>query len=336
MMPGMTGLENPPKIKEVSHHSRHHGDQERGGEHHEQGHRVEDRRPPERFLGTPTRCCHRSRRTYTSSSWSPSRPRPTTARISGVSAPRSNGRHVPGTGARDLPQAPLPGRSSCRIHGPEHQGGAFLPAPTGGQTRVLLVRTPQLLVNRINRRSDETPRHVTHAHALAHLFPWPTRTPKTTLLLGSDNFRSDQVARHLVDAARLLRRGRTTYCAMPALTATQYARANPAGLMPLAIDKLMPNKWLNGQRGRAARTRRGGVSAPPDDSRTASQYKLPRSTSSVRPEQGRNLVDNIQKVHDGDFHGRSAHKLPSTSSRTPALRRTSSANRTEDDAASVH
>lgn len=35
------------------------------------------------------------------------------------------------------------------------------------------------------------------------------------------------------------------YCAILP-TATQYARnAIFAGLMPLAIDKLMPNKWLN-------------------------------------------------------------------------------------------
>lgn len=69
--------------------------------------------------------------------------------------------------------------------------------------------------------------------------------PKTTLLL-IDNFRYDQwrsissLLRGYYDVAQ-----DDFYCAILP-TATQYARnAIFAGLMPLAIDKLMPNKWLN-------------------------------------------------------------------------------------------
>ena len=79
----------------------------------------------------------------------------------------------------------------------------------------------------------------------SRIFPVADENPKTTLLL-IDNFRYDQwrsissLLRGYYDVVQ-----DDFYCAILP-TATQYARnAIFAGLMPLAIDKLMPNKWLN-------------------------------------------------------------------------------------------
>ena len=79
----------------------------------------------------------------------------------------------------------------------------------------------------------------------SRIFPVADENPKTTLLL-IDNFRYDQwraissMLRGYYDVVQ-----DDFYCAILP-TATQYARnAIFAGLMPLAIDKLMPNKWLN-------------------------------------------------------------------------------------------
>ena len=98
----------------------------------------------------------------------------------------------------------------------------------------------------INRRvnDDEIP---TMSHTLMRhrIFSEVDSSKKTTLLL-IDNMRYDQwrtnepLLRGIFDI--------TTddfYCAILP-TATQYARnALFAGLMPLAIDKIMPDKWLN-------------------------------------------------------------------------------------------
>ena len=98
--------------------------------------------------------------------------------------------------------------------------------------------------NWINKRSDDTP-VMSHTLMRTNIFPVVDENPKTTLLL-IDNFRYDQwrsissLLRGWYDVAQ-----DDFYCAILP-TATQYARnAVFAGLMPLAIDKLMPNKWLN-------------------------------------------------------------------------------------------
>ena len=122
---------------------------------------------------------------------------------------------------------------------------------------------------------------------------------KTTLLL-IDNFRYDQwrsissLLRGYYDVAQ-----DDFYCAILP-TATQYARnAIFAGLMPLAIDKLMPNKWLNDNE-------EGGKNQYEEEflkrlmAQNGKNWKF-SFDKLVRPEQGRKLVDNIQKVYDADF-----------------------------------
>jgi len=96
----------------------------------------------------------------------------------------------------------------------------------------------------INNRSDDTP-VMSHTLMRTKVFPVVEAHPKTTLLL-IDNFRYDQwralssLLRGYYDVAL-----DDFYCAILP-TATQYARnAVFAGLMPLAIDRLMPDKWLN-------------------------------------------------------------------------------------------
>lgn len=89
------------------------------------------------------------------------------------------------------------------------------------------------------------------------------------------------------------------YCAILP-TATQYARnAIFAGLMPLAIDKLMPNKWLNDNE-------EGGKNQYEEQflqrlmTSSGKNYKY-TFDKLVRPEAGRKLIDNIQRIYDADF-----------------------------------
>ena len=96
----------------------------------------------------------------------------------------------------------------------------------------------------INAR-DENTSVMSHTLMRSRIFPVADANPKTTLLL-IDNFRYDQwrsisaLLRGYYDVAT-----DDFYCAILP-TATQYARNSIfAGLMPLAIDRLMPNKWLN-------------------------------------------------------------------------------------------
>ena len=96
----------------------------------------------------------------------------------------------------------------------------------------------------INRRDDLTP-VMSHTLMRSRILPVADENSKTTLLL-IDNFRYDQwrsinpLLRGYYDVAV-----DDFYCAILP-TATQYARnAIFAGLMPLAIDRLMPERWLN-------------------------------------------------------------------------------------------
>ncbi len=114
-----------------------------------------------------------------------------------------------------------------------------------GQPGVLQVRAPQLLQLDQQARDEQEIPVMSHTLMRTNIFPVVDEHPKTTLLL-IDNFRYDQWR----SISSLLRGYYDVvlddfYCAILP-TATQYARnAIFAGLMPLAIDKLMPNKWLN-------------------------------------------------------------------------------------------
>ncbi len=150
----------------------------------------------------------------------------------------------------------------------------------------------------INSRSDNTPM-MSHTLMRISVFPVVDDNKKTTLLL-IDNFRYDQwrtIASYLrgffnVEQDEL-------YCSILP-TATQYARNSIfAGLMPLAISKLMPDMWLNDNE-------EGGKNQYEEEflkrliqssgrSYTMSFDKL------IRPEQGRKLLENMQGVFDADF-----------------------------------
>ena len=150
----------------------------------------------------------------------------------------------------------------------------------------------------INRRDDDTP-VMSHTLMRNRIFPVVDAHEKTTLLL-IDNFRYDQwrsinsLLRGYYDVAV-----EDFYCAILP-TATQYARnAIFAGLMPLAIDKLMPNKWLNDNE-------EGGKNQYEEDflrrqiAQSGKRYKC-SFDKLVRPEAGRKLIDNIRHVYDADF-----------------------------------
>ena len=130
------------------------------------------------------------------------------------------------------------------------------------------------------------------------VFPMLDNDEKVFFIL-IDNFRLDQwrVVKELLTEYFTFDES-LYYSILP--TATQYARnAIFAGLMPLAIDKLMPNKWLNDNE-------EGGKNQYEEEflrrlmQQNGKQWRF-SFDKLVRPEQGRKLVDNIQKVYDADF-----------------------------------
>ena len=150
----------------------------------------------------------------------------------------------------------------------------------------------------INSRDEETP-EMSHTLMRSKIFPVVDSHTKTTLLL-IDNFRYDQwrtisgMLRGYFDIAT-----DDFYCSILP-TATQYARNSIfAGLMPLAIDKLMPNKWLNDNE-------EGGKNQYEEEflarqiAQSGKRYKW-SFDKIVRPEAGRKLIDNIQHIYDADF-----------------------------------
>ena len=154
--------------------------------------------------------------------------------------------------------------------------------------------------NWINQRCDEEEIPVmSHTLMRRRIFPEVDNATKTTLLL-IDNMRYDQwriiepLLRGLFDI--------TTddfYCAILP-TATQYARNTLfAGLMPLAIDRLMPDKWLNDNED-------GGKNMYEAEflrrliTQSGKSYRL-SFDKLVRPEAGRRLVENMQRIYDADF-----------------------------------
>ena len=150
----------------------------------------------------------------------------------------------------------------------------------------------------INSRDEETP-VMSHTLMRSKILPVVDANSKTTLLL-IDNFRYDQWR----TIGPMLHNYYNTvtdecYCAILP-TATQYARnAIFAGLMPLAIDKLMPNQWLNDNE-------EGGKNMYEEHflrrqlQQAGKNYRI-SFDKLVRPEAGRKLIDNISRVYDADF-----------------------------------
>ena len=152
----------------------------------------------------------------------------------------------------------------------------------------------------INRRaSDEEIPVMSHTLMRRRIFPEVDNSKHTTLVL-IDNMRYDQwrtiepLLRGFYDVIT-----DDLYCAILP-TATQYARnALFAGLMPLAIDKLMPERWLNDNED-------GGKNMYEEEflrrliQQSGKQYKL-SFDKLVRPEAGRKLLDNMQRIYDADF-----------------------------------
>ncbi len=150
----------------------------------------------------------------------------------------------------------------------------------------------------INNRTEDSP---TMSHMLMRdrIFPLVDSGEKTTLLL-IDNFRYDQWR----TIAPMLRgyfdvESDDFYCAILP-TATQYARNSIfSGLMPLAISKLMPDKWVydNEEGGKNLHEeeflKRLITTSGRDFSMTFDKI--------IRPEQGHRLIENLQHVYDADF-----------------------------------
>ena len=151
----------------------------------------------------------------------------------------------------------------------------------------------------INRRqSDELIPVMSHTLMRRRVFPEVDKG-KTTLVV-IDNMRYDQwrtiepMLRGFYDVE-----ADDIYCAILP-TATQYARnALFAGLMPLAIDKLMPEKWLNDNED-------GGKNMYEEEflrrliQQSGKHYRL-SFDKLVRPEAGRKLLDNMQRIYEADF-----------------------------------
>ena len=140
---------------------------------------------------------------------------------------------------------------------------------------------------------------LSHAMMKNKVFPIVDKHPKTTFLL-IDNFRYDQWKLIAPIINNLFSVETEDYYCSIIPTATQYARnAIFAGLTPLAIDKIMPNLWLNDNE-------EGGKNAHEEEFLRRQLQSQGKSYNLyfekiIRPEQGRKLVDNIQKVYQADF-----------------------------------
>ena len=145
---------------------------------------------------------------------------------------------------------------------------------------------------------DDTP-VMSHTLMRKKIFPVVDGSPKTTFFL-IDNFRYDQwrmiqpVLHHLFDVEQ-----EEFYCSILP-TATQYARnAIFAGLMPAEIDKIMPNLWLNDNE-------EGGKNQYEEDflrrqiQSQGKRYDL-FFDKIVKSDSGKRLIENIDKVYRADF-----------------------------------
>ena len=140
---------------------------------------------------------------------------------------------------------------------------------------------------------------LSHNLMKAKVFPVADENPKTIFIL-IDNFRYDQWRMiHPVLHSIYEVEQEDFYCSILP-TATQYARnAIFAGLTPLAIDKIMPNLWLNDNEA-------GGKNRHEEDFLKRQMQSQGRSgklyfDKIVRSDAGKRLLDNIEKVHQADF-----------------------------------
>jgi DNA-binding response OmpR family regulator len=147
-------------------------------------------------------------------------------------------------------------------------------------------------------RDGDTP-VLSHNLMKAKVFPVADENPKTIFIL-IDNFRYDQWRMiHPVLHSIYEVEQEDFYCSILP-TATQYARnAIFAGLTPLAIDKIMPNLWLNDNEA-------GGKNRHEEDFLKRQMQSQGRSgklyfDKIVRSDAGKRLLDNIEKVHQADF-----------------------------------
>lgn len=152
--------------------------------------------------------------------------------------------------------------------------------------------------NWFNDKNNERP-VLSHNLMRTKIFPIADKNEKTTMLL-IDNFRYDQwkmVAPGLNNYFQV--ENEDFYCSILP-TATQYARnAIFAGLTPLAIDKIMPDLWLN-------YSEEGGKNKYEEDflrrqlQTYGKNYKWVFEKL-VRPEASKRLIDNISKIYNADF-----------------------------------
>lgn len=151
-----------------------------------------------------------------------------------------------------------------------------------------------------DERASHTTRPVLSHNLMRHsVFPHLDAGEKVTFLL-IDNFRYDQwlMVRDLITPHYRVDR-EEFYCAILP-TATQYARnALFAGLTPLSISKLMSDKWLND-------SEEGAKNAHEEDFLRRLLAQNGRSEKLyfeklIRPEAGKRLLENLDKVLNVDF-----------------------------------
>ncbi|MCL2562311.1 MAG: PglZ domain-containing protein [Rikenellaceae bacterium] len=152
----------------------------------------------------------------------------------------------------------------------------------------------------ITAKDDDTP-VMSHTLMRTNVFPEAEQSGRKTTLLLIDNFRYDQwrtISPMLHSWFNVERE--EFYCSILP-TATQYARNSIfAGLMPLAIDKLMPERWLNDNE-------EGGKNRFEEDFLRRQLQSNGKGTwrttfdKLVRPEHGRRLIDNMGRIYDADF-----------------------------------
>ncbi|MFI3288325.1 MAG: response regulator [Rikenellaceae bacterium] len=149
-----------------------------------------------------------------------------------------------------------------------------------------------------DERTDSKPMF-SHNLMRGKVFP-ALRDDSKTLFLLIDNFRYDQwlMVRDMI-ATNFNIEEEDFYCAILP-TATQYARnALFAGLTPLSISKLYPEQWLNDHE-------EGGKNLYEEDFLRKLMAKNGRGEKLffeklVRPEAGKRLMENLEKVYNADF-----------------------------------
>lgn len=153
-------------------------------------------------------------------------------------------------------------------------------------------------VDWFDERNEEKPMF---SHNLMRSRVFPTlKDDKKTLFLLIDNFRYDQwlMVRDMI-ATNFKIEEEDFYCAILP-TATQYARNSLfAGLTPLSISKLYPEQWLNDHE-------EGGKNLYEEDFLRKLMAKNGRKEKLffeklVRPEAGKRLMENLEKVYNADF-----------------------------------